>query len=136
MVDLTITPASVIIASHANIMRGKSGATVTAGQLVYKSSTNASMLLADNNSATAEARRPIGVALHGASTGQPLAYAPEGDVTIGATMTAGVAYYLSDTPGGLCTVADLATGEYPCVIGMAISTTVLRINIQTAGVAL
>jgi hypothetical protein len=59
-----------------------------------------------------------------------------GPLTVGATMTAGVAYYLSDTAGGICPVADLATGEYPSVLGIATSTTVLNVNIQTSGVAL
>ena len=51
-------------------------------------------------------------------------------------MTAGVAYYLSDTPGGICPVADLASGEYPTVLGIATSTTVLAFDPQAAGVAL
>ena len=51
-------------------------------------------------------------------------------------MTAGVAYYLSDTPGGICPVADLATGEYPTIIGIATSTTVLDVKFHASGVAL
>ena len=74
--------------------------------------------------------------LHAADIGQPLTVAKAGDVTIGATMVANTAYYLSDTPGGICPVADLATGEYPCLLGLAISTTVLRLNIQAAPGAL
>lgn len=57
-------------------------------------------------------------------------------MTIGATMTAGVAYYLSDEPGGICPVADLTTGDYPCIIGLAISATVLRLSIELSPVAL
>jgi hypothetical protein len=51
-------------------------------------------------------------------------------------MTAGVAYYLSDTPGGICPVADLGTGEYPSIVGIATSTTVLNVNFQSSGVVL
>lgn len=57
-------------------------------------------------------------------------------ITIGATMTAGVAYYLSDTPGGICPVADLASGEYPCIIGIAKSASLLDVGIHPSGVAL
>lgn len=136
MADLTITAASVISASGSSVDRGTAGATITAGQAVYKDAATGKYLLADNNSATAAARTPAGIALNGASNGQPLAVHRSGDITIGATLTAGVAYYLSDTPGGIGPVADLAAGEYPTVIGIAKSTTVLAVDINASGVAL
>jgi hypothetical protein len=91
--------------------------------------------LADSNGAAA-LRVPSGIALHGASNNQPIVLQKDGDITIGATMVAGVAYYLSDTPGGICPVADLGSGEYPCIIGIAKSTSVLSVHIQPSGVAL
>lgn len=136
MADLSITAASVIAGTDANVAHGTSGATVTAGQAVYLDSTDSRYKLADANSGTAAARQPKGIALHGASAGQPLAVQTSGDITIGATLTGGVAYYLSDTPGGICPVADVGSGEYPCIIGIAKSTTVLDVNIQASGVAL
>lgn len=136
MVDLVITPGLVIATGNVRIVQRVAAATITAGQMVYDVSASTTAGLADSNSATAAARTPIGVALNGASAGQPLAVATSGDITIGATMVAGVAYYLSDTPGGICPVADVLAGEYPCVVGMAISTTVLRLGIQSAGVAI
>jgi hypothetical protein len=78
----------------------------------------------------------VGTALHGASLNQPLTYAKSGPVTIGATLTPGLAYYLSDTPGGICPVADIGSGEYVCLIGLAASATVLNIDIQYPGVSL
>lgn len=136
MVDLVITPGLVIATGNVRIVQRIAAATITAGNMVYDVSASTTAGLADSNSATAAARTPIGVALNGASAGQPLAVATSGDITIGATMVAGVAYYLSDTPGGICPVADVLAGEYPCVVGMAISTTVLRLGIQSAGVAI
>jgi hypothetical protein len=59
-----------------------------------------------------------------------------GDITIGATLTAGTAYYLSDTPGGICPVADVGTGESVCLLGLAKSTTFLALDIQVPGVTL
>lgn len=136
MADLTITAASVLAGAGARVRHLVAGATITAGQVVYVGAGDVA-LLADNNSATAAARVPAGIALNGGATGQPVAVAVvESDVTIGATMTAGVAYYLSDTPGGICPVADVGSGEYPAVVGMAISTTVLRLVMTSAGVAL
>jgi hypothetical protein len=135
--DLSITAANVIAGSGATVDRsGVAGATIAAGQAVYQDAATGKFLLADDNSATAAARVPVGIALNGASNGQPLAILRGGDVTIGATLTPGTTYYLSDTPGGIGPSADLASGEYPCVIGIAKSASVLHVSINASGVAL
>lgn len=136
MADLTITAANVVAGSGATKVNGTAGATVTAGQVVYKDSTTDTFKLADCNSATAAVRSPYGIALHASLANQPLTVLTAGPVTIGATMTAGVAYYLSGTAGGIAPVADLTTGDYPVILGIATSTTVLNVDIQEAGVAL
>jgi hypothetical protein len=136
MADLTITAANVVAATGANIIHRTAGATITAGQCVYISSTTDRAMLADSNSVTAEARTPVGIALNSAAAGQPITIQTSGTITIGATMTAGVVYYLGDTPGSICPIADVGSGEYVCTIGIAISTTVLRIDISASGVAL
>lgn len=135
MADLSITAANVVPGAGARIDRTKvAGAVITAGQWVYRDGSTYKP--ADNNSATATARVPDGIALNGAATGQPVAVQTAGEVTIGAALTPGTAYFLSDTPGGTCPVGDLASGEYPCVVGLARSASVLRIGINSAGVAL
>lgn len=135
MADLTITAANVV--SHGGTTHtGSAGAAITAGQVVYQDPTDGTYKLADNNSATAAARAPAGVALNNAASGQPITIQSTGSVTIGATLTAGVAYYLSGTPGGICPVADLTTGMYPTILGIATSTTLLDLDIQQSGVAL
>lgn len=135
MADISITAANVVSAGAA-VAYGTAGATITAGQMVYLDPTDNRYKLADNDSATAAVRLPAGMALNGASSGQPLAIAPSGPVTIGAVLTAGVAYYLSSTAGGICPVADLGVGDYPTIIGIATSTSILNINIHPSGVAL
>lgn len=135
MADLSITAANVVPGADARTESGTAGATVMAGQAVYLDAATNSYKLADSNGAAA-LRTPVGLALHGAAAGQPLTVQKSGDITIGATLTAGVAYYMSDTPGGICPVADIGSGEYACIIGIAKSTTVLDINIQASGVAL
>lgn len=134
--DLSLTAANVVAGSGSTVVAGTAGAAVTAGQVVYRDAATGTWKLADDNSATAAARTPEGIALNGAASGQPLSVLRAGPVTIGATLTAGVAYYLSDTPGGICPVADLASGEYPTIIGIATSTTVLDVKIHASGVAL
>lgn len=136
MADLTITPANTISGSGAVTEQGIAGAAVTAGQVVYHDAADGLLKLADCNSATAAVRSPRGIALHAASIGQPLLIQRSGPITLGATLAAGVAYYLSGTAGGVRPVADNTTGDYPVILGIATSTTVLNMNIQEAGVSL
>lgn len=128
MTDLSITATSVVKGGNALVDNGYAAATITAGQVVYKDATG-KYDLADTDSATALVRKPVGIALNGASAGQPIAVQRSGDITIGATLTPGVFYYLSGTPGGICPVADVAAGDHPAVIGAATSASVLSINI-------
>lgn len=136
MADITITATSVVAGSNARTEPGTLGETVTAGQALYKDTTTQKWMKADANSATAAARQATGIALNGGAVNQPVLVQKGGDITIGATVTAGVQYYLSDTPGGICPVADIGSGEYPCLIGLATSTTVLSLNFKYSGVAL
>lgn len=137
MADLTITAANVVAGSNAVINRSRAaGEAIAAGKAVYLSSTTKKWMLGDSNSATAEAKKAGGVALNGAALNQPLAVATGGDVTMGATLTPGSPYYLSETPGGIQPGADLAAGENVCLIGMAKDASTLTINIQAPGVTL
>ncbi|MGO8211841.1 hypothetical protein ACC782_33715 [Rhizobium ruizarguesonis] len=136
MADLVITAANVLAASNAERDNGIAGETIAAGKAIYLAATTNRWMLADSNSATVEARQAKAIALNGASVGQPVSFQKSGDITIGATLVAGTAYYLSDTPGGICPLADVGTGEYVCLLGLAKSTSVLAIGIQFPGVAL
>lgn len=136
MVDLVITAATVVAGTNAIRETGSAGETIAAGQAVYKNTTTNKYMLADSNSVTAEARRSVGIALNGAALNQPVAVQTGGDITAGGTLTPGVAYYLSDTPGGLCLVADVGAGEYVCLIGIAKSAAILGIDVQFPNVAL
>lgn len=136
MSALSITAASVVPGSDANIIYGTAGETITAGMPVYKATSTGKYMKSDTNAGTAEARSVVGIALTGSSLGQPIAVQTSGSVTIGATLTAGVAYYLGGTAGTIVPVADLTTGDYPVSLGIATSTTVLKINITSSGAAL
>lgn len=136
MADLSITAANVIAGVGARKALGTAGATITAGKVVYLDAADNEYKLADTDSATEAVRSPAGIALNGASDGQPLVVLEEGPITIGATMTAGTVYYLSPNAGGIAPVADILAGDYPVIIGIATSTTVLNVNIQEAGVAI
>lgn len=134
MANLTITAASVVAGAGAAIVDAIAAATITAGQALYRDETTGVVGLADGDSGTSQVRAVYGIALNGGAAGQPIRVQRSGPVTIGATLVAGTVYALSRTPGAIAPVADLTTGDYPTVIGMATSTTVLAINIQAAGV--
>ena len=135
MTDIAITATNVVIGENAEIEYGFAAAAITAGQVVYKNASG-KYDLADTDSATALVRMPRGIALNGAAAGQAVAVQKSGDITIGATLTPGVFYYLSGTPGGICPVADVASGDYPAIIGSAKSASLLTIKIVAPGVAL
>ena len=134
MADLSITATSVIAGSDSVGENGFLGATVTAGQLVYKDSADGLWKLADANGVAA-ARTPGGIALNGGVPGQPVRVHKSGDITLNAVLTVNTAYFLSDTPGGICPAADVGSGEYGTFVGIAKSTTVLKVNLTSSGVA-
>jgi hypothetical protein len=136
MADLSITAANVVAGAGAVTENGSAGEAVTAGQPVYKDPTSNKYMKADSNSATVAARQARGIALNGAALDQPLVIHRAGDITLGAVLTPGTAYYLSDAPGGICPLADVGTGEYVCQLGIAKSASVLAVNIQFPNVSL
>lgn len=136
MADLSITASAVVPGTNATVEHGTAGATITAGQVVYRDVSDGKYKLADSDSATAAVRVPRGVALNGGADGQPLAIARSGDVTVNAVLTAGTAYYLSATAGGIAPLADLTTGDDVVLLGLAKSTTVLALDIQVSGATL
>jgi hypothetical protein len=121
MADITVTAAQVLpgTGTDCNFENGIAGATITAGQVVYLDTTNNTYKLADNNDSVATAVA-AGVALHGATAGQPLRIQTAGAVTIGAgaAPVAGMVYMLSATPGGIAPHADLTTGNRATILGV------------------
>lgn len=139
MADITLTPASVVAGNGAEKKTGTAGAAIAAGDIVYlDTATTGKWQMADSDAASAEARGQtsnLGVALNSAAANQPVVVLVGGPVTLGAVLTAGTAYYLSDTPGKLCPVADITGGDYFTLIGLASSTSVLIVDPQYSGVA-
>lgn len=136
MTDISITAANVKLVSGP-VERLIAGAALTAGQIAYKEASTAKAKLADNDSATAEVRSARGMTLNGGATDQPVDIARDGAIVdLGAVLTAGVDYYLSGTPGGICPRADVTTGDDPVRIGMALTTSRLQLDISDPAVTL
>ena len=134
MADLTITAASVAAGTNASkVSSYLAGADITAGQAVYLDTSTSTMKLADAE--TLAASGAFGVALNSASTGQPITVQKQGNITIGATVVTGKAYYVSTTAGAICLESDLSTGDFPHFLGFATSTTVIALDPKACGVA-
>lgn len=132
MADYSLTAASVVPSSRATLVYGTFGATVTAGQAVYRDTADTDakgqgkFKLADANSATAAAQTIFGIAVNGGASGQPATVCvADPDFTHGLATVATTApvIVLSATAGGLAPVADLTTGMMPNVVMIATSAT-------------
>lgn len=134
MVDISITAANVQRGANAIVTQGRAGATITAGQLVLRDATTGEYVLSDADGTGL--KQVDGIALNGASDGQPLSVQTGGDITIGATLTAGTTYYASPIAGGICPLADVASGDDPIIIGIAKSASVLMIRIADPDVTI
>jgi hypothetical protein len=133
---LTITPANVLAATGSRLTHGTAGATITAGKPVYRDAADGKYKVC-NNFSTADKAVCAGIALHGASSGQPLAIASEAgsNLNLGATLTVGEVYVLAGTAGEIDTPNgfDLAS-QYVTVFGVASTTSNLVLNINSSGV--
>lgn len=142
MSDISVTAANVLAGPNAKKRTGIAGATITAGQALYEDSSDSNKLkLADAN-ASATTAKCVGVALHGAASGQPITFVEEDDdFTPGATLSLSAAaddgvYVLSATAGGIAPVGDLASGMYPVIMGVAKSTSKMKLKIIQGTAAL
>jgi hypothetical protein len=135
MADLTITASNVVAGSNAVIETKLTSGAITAGEVVYLDA-NDKYNLADTDSATPAVRKPRGIALNSAASGQYMTIIKEGDVTLGSVLTKGSIYVLSGTSGKIAPTADLASGDYTAFLGTALSATVLKLKIHAPDVAI
>ncbi len=120
MADLTITAANVLNTS-ASVATAPAGESITAGQSIYISANDGKAYKAQADGTAAQAD-VAGLALNGAGAGQPVQYATDGAINIGATTAKGTVYCVSATAGGICPIADLASGDFVSLVGYATAT--------------
>jgi hypothetical protein len=136
MSALSQTAASVVTGTGTTHKTSvTAGGTLTAGMPVYKDLTDSNKHKAARANAAATAV-VAGIALHGASSGQPLLIQNDGNINLGATLVLGETYCLSDAVAGqIVPIGDLGSSDYPTILGIAISTSILALDIQVGGVA-
>lgn len=127
--DISVTAASVLAGTDATFATGVSGATITAGQPVYIDTSDSNKLKACDCDASDLASTVAGIALHAALAGQPLKYQTGGNLTFNAVLTTGKCFISSATAGGIAPIADLTTGWRTSILGVATSTTNLKMSI-------
>lgn len=123
MADLTQTPANVAADADASQEVVTAGEAVDAGMPVYKKASDSKWYKARNDN-TAEVSGVSGVRIALNSTpgaNQPLSTFIKGKVNLGATLTVGETYMLSNTAGKVAPIGDLATNRYVTILGVAIS---------------
>jgi hypothetical protein len=135
MADLTITAANVAKGSDATVVNGTFGATVTQGQSVYKDTAdNNHWKLAQSDTAAKAGSGGVGVALNSGADGQPCQVITSGDNFVpGATLAVGTRYFVSGTAGGIQPHGDVGSTEFVTLLGIASSTSVLKMNPVVSG---
>lgn len=133
MADIAVTATGVVKGSDAVTTTKIALAAVTAGQVVYLSSTN-QVAPHDANSGVAEVRVAYGIALNGAAIGQPVVVQTAGDITMGATLGIGIVYLASPTPGGIMPSADAAIGDMINIIGVGKTAAVMKMTLNATGI--
>lgn len=136
MANLSQTAANVALGgSGVQVKVVQVGEGVTQGQPGYLS-TDGKYYQADAN-LSATTARAVCIFLTPASTDGYAVIVDGGGRTInlGATLTVGETYVVSATKGAICPIADLTTGDYPCIIGTAISTSAIITSFYFSGVA-
>jgi hypothetical protein len=126
--DLTITAANVLLVS-GNKTGGTAGAALTIGLPVYLD-TNNLWQIADSNAAGKDAATGITLS-QAAAANQPVTVLADSSgsavLGFGAILTAGETYIVSATAGGIAPITDAATGWKVCILGIALTTSNLKL---------
>lgn len=135
MADFAPTAANVVPSSSAQTAQGTAGETITAGMTLYINTSDSNKLYKAQNDGTSLQATVCGIAINGASAGQPVKYVTSGSLTLGSITSgaAGLIAVLSTTFGGMAPSTDLASTRYVTVLGVLTSATVLQVSIINSG---
>lgn len=134
MADLTITAANVDPAAAGVNKNAVAGVAITAGQAIYLDATASNVAKLADADASLAAATSVGIAVCDAAAGQIVVYRDAGDIDLGVTLTVGELYFVSDTAGGIKPSADLGTGDYVTLLGIADATDNLVVKMINFGV--
>ena len=134
MADITIGVTSVAAATGASLGQGTAGGTILQGEPLYLNSSSQYVRAdADDSQTTADV---AGISLNAASSGQPIDFIRSGTVTLSGAgpLTVGEIYVLSGTVGRIAPEGDHAANDWVTVLGVALTSNTLKVNIIVGGV--
>lgn len=138
MADATVGTASSFSGVPESVIWGE---TVAINKAVFEdtSTTPVKWKLADGDTyATIGGGARIGVSMTGGVLNERglVAATPGGVLTLaGATFVVGGVYVVSLTAGGIAPIADISTGDFVAILGVAVSATALQLILVTSSVA-
>lgn len=132
MANLSITAANVSMTADTVEEVGIAGEALTPGQPVYFNPLASKWLKAEagDTEAKAQAQR---ITLTSAALNARVLLAAGGKVNIGATVVRNTVYVVSQTSGLLCPLADLATDDWVTIVGIADTTSTLKLMLLPQG---
>lgn len=135
MANLTITAANVGVGSSVRVRTVPVGEAITHAQPLYLHTDNKYYRADANASAAAAAATAISITSSSADGHVVVVETENALVNLGSTLVVGETYVVSATAGAICPIGDLTTGAYPCILGVATTSTLLKLNIFASGVA-
>jgi hypothetical protein len=134
--DLSITAANVkTVDNESTVQKIRFGESITQGQALYRSSADGKYYKADADHLTAGNAAAVCIALTPGSTDEYGFAVFEGLMNVGATLTVGEIYCLSDAPGGIRPEADNGSTDRITILGVATTSSVLWVKPFASGAA-
>lgn len=133
MADLVVTAANVVKGAGAVTATGIAGESITQGEAVYKKAADNEYY--STTAFTAAEAVFAGIALCAAASDQPIVIQTEGSIDIGATVTVGTVYCLSEAGGGICPNADLIASDYCTMVGVGTAADTIKLSPIVTGAA-
>ena len=138
MANLSQTAASVtVIGEVGTIDRVTGGEAITQGMPVYLASTGKWLQHDANTAAAATAQQGIAMQpCSGDGVRFGICRTKGARINLGATLVKGTVYVVSATKGAICPQADLTTGDYIQILGIAESTSIMKSLFEPTGILL
>ena len=134
MVDLVVVAANVQPTANLQTKRKNAAELITAGQSVLVNAAG-ELELSENDLVVADAEC-AGVALTGANANHPCEYGIKGEVNMGAILSIGEVYVVGAAAGAIAPTADPGSGDFRTLIGVATTTSLLKLGPLASGVAI
>ena len=132
MATITVTPANVTIDTANELVKGKAGEDLQAGDWVYIFNNTLKLAKSD----VAGTSEVVGCVANKALNGNTVYYSGKYNIRWGAVLTKDTLYYLSDTTAGKMELfADLASSAILVPLGVASTTDILVPCIKNTGIA-